>query len=637
MSALEKLREVTKAEPCPICSKPDWCAWLPDGAVVCGRVDIPPEGWQRAEKKARDGRNVFQPIRTYLKPRENRVLPTWKRTGKHDGSAFEMEIIFQYSETQRVIRKQWSDRREVYSTKRQPKPKSKLVVPQFYDGQAWQWGKGEGIWPLYRANDVTSDDVLFFVGGETSVETLRKLGFSAVCQQGGEGNYLDQVVANLKAITFRSLIILPDNDRTGRRQAKTLHRACSSAGIPAAVLEPYELDESIPPKWDVADWGTDEPQEKQKALLGAVSEIELTWSQDAKTGNTLEDVRSAVAKYAETDGEFERFLLEREIRSDFGLGGRRLSVLENLVKPEDLQIKPIDDTAAMFLDRLEQKSQGLIESGLPCGFADFDALTQGFQRTDLVVVAGRPSMGKSSWALQAAQGVAKISKLPVAIFSLEMSVEQVQQRMIAARSEIDFVRLRTGRLRENDWAHVAMAANEIFSLPLWIDESKSVSPKYIYNACNAIMEQTGKQLGLVLIDYVNNMQPSLGASGSFYQDMSTLVDECKNMMGHGRFKLAGESTDGLNAPCLLLSQLSRGVESRNDHRPVMSDLRESGKIEEVADIVAFMYRDEIYNPDTPERGIAEMIFRKHRNGPTGTLKFLFEPQYTRFRNLARID
>lgn len=591
--------------------------------MVCGRVDIPPEGYQLASKKAKDGRNIFQPERNYVAPRTDRLLPSWQRTGQHDANGYEMEIIFPYGPSLRVVRKQWSDRRLAYTTKRQPKPKTKLVIPQFHDGQSWQWGKGGQEWPLYRADDVRRSDVLFYVGGETCVEALRKLGFSAVCQQGGEGNYLDQVVQNLRGMEFRSLIILPDNDRAGRRQAKKLSRLCSDAGIPTAVLEPYELADSLPPKWDIADWDID-PQEARAALVQAVKELEPVWNENAKTGDALADLQNAVTRYAETEGDFERFLLEQQLQKDHGIRGQWLTRLETVVKPVEHHTHHVSEDAELWQSDFEGRLRGEVQEGARTGFIDFDDLTGGFVRTDLMIAAGRPSMGKSAWAGCAVLNVAKEGH-PVALFTLEMSKQQFYRRLIAVESGIDSALIRAPKFLSNqDIERVRSAAMTVFGLPIFIDESKAITPAYVRENCLRIQDENDCELGLVAIDYAQLMQPSKGSAGNLYQDQSRVFSECKDIMG------ARE----LNCPGLLLSQLSRGVESRTNKRPMMSDLRETGKAEEVADIIAMFYREDYYDPDTPDRGIAEVIVPKNRNGSTGTVKLLFEPQYTRFRNLG---
>jgi replicative DNA helicase len=634
MTALEKLREVSKADPCPICSKPDWCCHLPDGAVVCGRVDIPPDGWQRASAKAKDGRNVFQPIRNQVQPRLGRSLPSWKRTGKHDSAGFEMEIIFEYSDTQRVLRRQWSDRREDYKAKN-GKLKNKLVRPQSLNGESWEWSKGGRPWPLYRVDDVRPDDVVFYVGGEICVEAMRKLGFSATCHQGGEGNYLPQIAAELAELRFRMLVIIPDNDDPGQRAGSELLHYCTEAGVLAAILDPLTLCPEAGDKWDVADWDS-EPGQKRDALVAAVAMLQPVQHEPPDdVGESAAALRAEVEVYASEHDDFRRAILQRKIGADYGARGSTLNLLEAQVKPKpEIKARPMAEGALEFLDDLERRSQGLVPPGLMCGFTDFDAMTQGFQRTDLVVAAGRPSMGKSSWALAAAEGVARTTGLPCPVFSNEMSTQQVRQRLVAARSGVDLFRLRSGQIQPDEWVKVQEAIDFVFSLNLWIDESKGITPAYVHATCEEIRQKTGQELGLITIDYVNNMNPSIAGTGNLYQDSSRIVRECKDMLGAGDAKVGGRDVAGLNAPCVLVSQLSRGVESRTNKRPQMSDLRETGAIEEAADMICMFYREEYYDPGTVDRGLAELIISKHRNGPTGTVKLLFEGSLARFKNMA---
>lgn len=268
---------------------------------------------------------------------------------------------------------------------------------------------------------------------------------------------------------------------------------------------------------------------------------------------------------------------------------------------------------------IESRSLGTSLPGLACGFYDLDAMTQGFQRSDLVIVAGRPSMGKTSYALIIARNIAAYHKLPVAVFSLEMSKEQLVQRLLASESGIESSRLRSGRISQNEWEPLGHAMSALSQLPIFIDDTPGVSIMEMRSRCRRLQAEQGKVLGLVLVDYLQLME---GNSENRVQELSKIT--------RGLKALARE----LGVPVIALSQLSRGVESRTNKRPMMSDLRESGAIEQDSDLIMMIYRDEYYNPDTPDRGIAEIIITKHRNGPTGTIKLLFEPQFTRFRNLA---
>lgn len=268
---------------------------------------------------------------------------------------------------------------------------------------------------------------------------------------------------------------------------------------------------------------------------------------------------------------------------------------------------------------IEDRNTGSVVPGLPCGFYDLDAMTQGFQRSDLVIVAGRPSMGKTSFVLNVARNIAQLHKLPIAVFSLEMSKEQLIYRLLSSEAQIESSRLRAGRISQHEWEPLGRAIASLSDLRIYIDDTPDIAITEMRSKCRRLMAEQGGSLGLIMLDYLQLME---GSGDNRVQELSKMTRSLKG--------LARE----LNVPVLALSQLSRGVESRTNKRPMMSDLRESGSIEQDADLIVMLYRDEYYNPDTPDRGTAEIIITKHRNGPTGTIKLLFEPQFTRFRNLA---
>jgi replicative DNA helicase len=269
---------------------------------------------------------------------------------------------------------------------------------------------------------------------------------------------------------------------------------------------------------------------------------------------------------------------------------------------------------------IEQRSLGGVLPGVPCGFYDLDGMMSGgFQRSDLIIAAGRPSMGKTSLVLNIARNVAA-QKLPVAIFSLEMSKRQLINRLLSAECEIESSRLTTGRIAQHEWEGLGRAVSAISDLPLQIDDNPVPTVAEMRSHCRRILAHSGA-LGLVLIDYLQLMG---GDGPNRVQELSTITRQLKQMARE------------LNCPIIALSQLSRGVESRTNKRPLMSDLRESGAIEQDSDLIMMLYREEYYEPDTPDRGIAEVNITKHRNGPTGTVKLLFEPQFTRFRNLKGV-
>ncbi|WP_448563033.1 replicative DNA helicase [Trichothermofontia sp.] len=281
---------------------------------------------------------------------------------------------------------------------------------------------------------------------------------------------------------------------------------------------------------------------------------------------------------------------------------------------------PTADILTSTFSEIESRSLGMAMSGIPCNFYDLDAMTQGFQRSDLIIVAGRPSMGKTSFVLNIARNIALLHKLSVAIFSLEMSKEQLVYRLLSSEVGIDSGRLRSGRVAQNEWEQLGRGISLLSQLPIFIDDTPGLSVTEMRSQTRRLQAEYGKELGLVLIDYLQLMENS--GSDNRVQELSKITRSLKG--------LARE----LNVPVIALSQLSRGVESRTNKRPMMSDLRESGAIEQDSDLILMLYRDEYYNPDTPDRGIAEIIITKHRNGPTGVVKMLFEPQFTRFKNMA---
>lgn len=283
---------------------------------------------------------------------------------------------------------------------------------------------------------------------------------------------------------------------------------------------------------------------------------------------------------------------------------------------------PISKTLIDAFQEIEIQNQGAALPGIPCGFYDLDQITGGFQRSDLIIVAGRPSMGKTSFSLNIARSIAAQPKLPIAIFSLEMSCEQLVMRLLSSEAEIESNRLRAGRISQLEWERLSTALSTLSDLPIFIDDTPNQTVSQMRSQARRLQAEQGGALGLILIDYLQLME---GASDNRVQELSRITRQLKG--------LARE----LNVPVITLSQLSRGVEARNNKRPMMSDLRESGSIEQDSDLILMLYRDEYYNPDSPDRNIAEVIITKHRNGPTGVVKLLFDSHLTRFRNLAQND
>ncbi len=280
----------------------------------------------------------------------------------------------------------------------------------------------------------------------------------------------------------------------------------------------------------------------------------------------------------------------------------------------------IADTLITTFQDIEERHQGVALPGIPGGFYDLDSMTSGFQRSDLVIIAGRPSMGKTAFCLNLAHNIASVYKLPVAMFSLEMSKEQLVQRLLASEAGIESGYLRSGRISQSQWEPLSRAIGMLSEMPIYIDDTPNITVTEMRSQARRLQAEMGTDLGLVIIDYLQLME---GVGDNRVQELSRITRSIKG--------LARE----LNTPVIALSQLSRGVEARTNKRPMLSDLRESGSIEQDADLVIMLYRDDYYNSDSPDRGIAEVIIAKQRNGPTGTVKLLFDPQYTKFKNLAR--
>ncbi|MGE0456074.1 MAG: replicative DNA helicase [Vicinamibacteria bacterium] len=304
-------------------------------------------------------------------------------------------------------------------------------------------------------------------------------------------------------------------------------------------------------------------------------------------------------------------ILDRAEKAIFEIAERRLT--QGFVG-----IREIVKESFRTIDQLAQSKE--LVTGLPTGFVDIDEMTSGLQKGDLIIVAARPSMGKTSFCLNVAQHASLRAGETVAIFSLEMSKEQLVLRMLCADARIDSHKLRTGNLQEKDWARLAKAYADLSSSRIFIDDSATVSPLEMRAKCRRLKAEHG--LGLVIVDYLQLMS-SGGRVENRQQEISAIS---RSMKG-----LAKE----LGAPLIALSQLSRAPEARTDRRPQLSDLRESGAIEQDADVVMFIYREEEHKPTEENRGIAEIIVGKQRNGPTGSKKLAFLKEFTRFENLQQ--
>lgn len=258
-------------------------------------------------------------------------------------------------------------------------------------------------------------------------------------------------------------------------------------------------------------------------------------------------------------------------------------------------------------------------TGVPSGFRELDMKTSGFQKGDMVLIAARPSMGKTTFALNLAEHAALRSGKSVAIFSLEMSKEQLAYKLLCSQAHVDMLRLRTGNLDDKDWENIAKASGPLASAKIFIDDTAGMSVMEMRSKCRRLKIEQG--IDLILIDYLQLMSGSKGGSDSRQQEVSEISRSIK--------ALAKE----MQCPVIALSQLSRAPEQRTDHRPMLSDLRESGSIEQDADLVMFLYRDEYYDKETEDKNVAECIIAKQRNGPTGTVKLAWLGQFSKFGNL----
>ena len=315
-----------------------------------------------------------------------------------------------------------------------------------------------------------------------------------------------------------------------------------------------------------------------------------------------------------SEGRDSAELLDEAERAVFQIAERGALARRGFVGIKELLTKAVDR-----IDTLFQQDSPI--TGVPTSFTDFDEMTSGLQPSDLVIIAGRPSMGKTTFAMNIAENAATQSGLPVAVFSMEMPGDQLAMRMMSSLGRIDQHKIRTGKLEDEDWPRLTNAVGILAEVPLYIDDTPGLSPNELRARARRLARENDGQLGLIVIDYLQLMQLP-GNTENRAAEISEISRSLKS--------LAKE----LNVPVIALSQLNRSLEQRPNKRPVMSDLRESGAIEQDADVIVFIYRDEVYNEDSPDKGTAEIIIGKQRNGPIGTVRLTFLGQYTRFENLA---
>ena len=331
--------------------------------------------------------------------------------------------------------------------------------------------------------------------------------------------------------------------------------------------------------------------------------------------------KSLLRRLIKTASEVSQISYEGKEDVNFIMEKAEKGIFDIMQNRRTEEFASIRDIAVSAFEKVEDvyHNKGKV-TGVATGFADFDAKTAGLQKSDLILLAARPSMGKTAFALNIVQNAAIRGNVPTAIFSLEMSKEQLVNRMLCSEAMMDAQKMRTGELVDSDWPVLIEAMGPLSQAPIYIDDTPGVSPMDIRSKCRRLKMEKG--LGLIVIDYLQLMTGN-GKNESRQQEISEISRSLK--------AIARE----MDAPVIALSQLSRACEQRADHRPMLSDLRESGAIEQDADLVAFLYRDEYYFPDSEKKNQAELIIAKQRNGPTGTVDLTWMGQYTRFGNFLR--
>ncbi|HLR53583.1 MAG TPA: replicative DNA helicase [Pseudogracilibacillus sp.] len=329
--------------------------------------------------------------------------------------------------------------------------------------------------------------------------------------------------------------------------------------------------------------------------------------------------KAVLRRLIQTASDIVTNTFSKEDEVEEALDDAERTILEVSSRKNVNAFKPIKDVLIEVYDNIEQLHQAEDDvTGISTGYRDLDRMTSGFQRNDLIIIAARPSMGKTAFALNIAQNVAIKTNENVAIFSLEMGAAQLVQRMLCAEGNIDSQRLRTGKLEQDDWGKLTMAMGSLSHAGIYIDDAPGIRVSDIRSKCRRLKQEHG--LGMIFIDYLQLIQGSEGSRENRQQEVSEISRALKG--------LARE----LEVPLIALSQLSRGVESRQDKRPMMSDLRESGSIEQDADIVGFLYREDYYEQESEHQNI-EIILSKQRNGPTGTVELAFVKEYNKFVDL----
>ncbi|MFI3173761.1 MAG: replicative DNA helicase [Bacillota bacterium] len=336
--------------------------------------------------------------------------------------------------------------------------------------------------------------------------------------------------------------------------------------------------------------------------------------------NIVEE-KAVLRRLIRTAGEISGLSYEGKESIDFIMDHAEKGIFDIMQNRHTEEFHHVKDIAVDSIEQIESiyQSKGKL-TGVSTGFADFDGKTAGLQKSDLILIAARPSMGKTAFALNIVQNSALRANASVAIFSLEMNREQLFNRMLCSEAMVDAQKLRTGDLTDQDWIELTKAVGPLSQASIYIDDTPGISVMEIRAKCRRLKIEKG--LDMVVIDYLQLMSGN-GKTDSRQQEISEISRSLK--------ALARE----IEAPVIALSQLSRACEQRSDHRPILSDLRESGAIEQDADVVSFLFREEYYFPDTEKKGMAELIIAKQRNGPTGTVELAWLGQYTKFGNIMK--
>jgi replicative DNA helicase len=389
-----------------------------------------------------------------------------------------------------------------------------------------------------------------------------------------------------------------------------------------AIMDLFDKGEPI-------DLITVSEQLKLRGTLEAIGGLEyltnmasaVPTTANAKYYSKIVEEKSILRKLIKASSEIVNMGYEAADEASVVLDRAEKNIFDILQKRNMQDFSPIRDVLVDTFNKLEElyNNKGNI-TGIPTGFKDLDFKTAGLHNSDLILVAARPAMGKTAFALNIAQFAAVHSKVPVAIFSLEMSKDQLVNRVLCCEAMVDSQRMRTGKLEDEDWQKIARALGPLSEAPIYIDDTPGTSIMEIRAKCRRLKLE--KNVGLVIIDYLQLMQ-GRGRTENRQQEISEISRSLKI--------LAKE----VNVPVICLSQLSRAPEARTDHRPILSDLRESGAIEQDADIVMFLYRDDYYNPESEKKNIAEVIIAKQRAGATGAIDLAWLGQYTKFANLEK--